>query len=95
MAHDITSSSKWGLTVSIQKTKGMATSGGGGESIDLDDGGHIEMVSDFTYLGSNISAGGSVSAEVSRRLAKASRAFGCLLKPIFQCLALSISAYGV
>ena len=40
------------------------------------DGGHgvIEMVNDFTYLGSNLSADGELSCEVTCRIAKASKA---------------------
>ena len=77
---------KWGLTVNIQKTKGMVMS----EMVSDSDvcpiqveGGEIEMVDCFTYLGSNLSRDGNVMSEVSSRIEKASRAFGCLRGPIF------------
>ena len=56
---------KWGLTVSTQETKGIVM----GEKIcDRDrgllhvDGGEIEMVDCFTYLGSKLSSNGDVMA---------------------------------
>ena len=50
----------------------------------------IEVLNDFTYLGSNISSDGEVGKEVSIRIAKAARAFGCLQKSVFQNSRLSI-----
>ena len=83
----------YGLTVSLQKTKGLVL----GAAVGVDDvspvvvpGGEIEMVSDFTYLGSKLSSDGEISAEVSSRIAKASKAFGCLRVPIFLNHTLSI-----
>ena len=53
--------SEWGLTVNIKKTKGMAM----GEKLSDEDvapvkveGGELEMVKDFTYLGSVVSRDG-------------------------------------
>ena len=46
-------------------------------------GGKIEMVRDFTYLGSKLSSDGEITAEVSCKIAKASKTFGCLRVPIF------------
>lgn len=48
------------------------------------------MVHDFTYLGSTITDDGEVKNEIGTRIAKASRAFGCLQKPIFQNKHLSV-----
>ena len=48
------------------------------------DSGTIELVEDFTYLGSKITEDGEVRKEVATRIGKASRAFGCLQKSIFQ-----------
>lgn len=85
---------KWGLTVSTQKTKGIAL---GGMVCDRDlgslqvDGGEIEMVNCFTYLGSNLSRGGNVMSDVSCRIEKASRAFGCLRGPIFNNSNISVA----
>ena len=50
----------------------------------------IEVVQDFTYLGSNITMDGEVHNEVKARIAEASRAFGCLQRSIFQNHRLSI-----
>ena len=77
---------KFRLTVSIPKTKHMAT---GREITDLDNeeipvhGGEIETVEDFPYLGSMISATGRMDCDVERRIAQASKAFGALRKPVF------------
>ena len=77
----------WGLTVSIVKTKGMVV----GADVDQSavapqrmENGSIEMVDTFPYLGGSITSDGKVTLEVASRIAKASRAFGCLKKPIFQ-----------
>ena len=77
---------EFGLTVSIPKTKLMVT----GRQATADDrtpilvnGGTIENVPEFTYLGSVISTSGRVKPDVDRRIAQASRAFGALCKPVF------------
>ena len=54
------------------------------------EGGKIEIVQDFTYLGSNITRDGEVTDEVKCRIGKAARAFGCLQKRIFQNRCLSV-----
>ena len=84
----------WGLTVSIGKTKGMAT----GDNLREEDvapvqveGGEIEMVDHFTYLGSTLSRDGDVMEDVKCRIAKASRAFGCLRGAIFNNPMLSLT----
>ena len=86
--------SKWGLTVGTQKTKGIVT-GEGSSDRDLGsvqvDGGEIEMVNCFTYLGSNLSRDGNIMPEVSSRIEKATRAFGSLRVPIFNNSNLSIA----
>ena len=83
----------WGMTVSVDKTKGMAV----GRNVAEEDttppqleNGLVEMVDSFQYLGSCIDAGGDMKKEISSRIAKASRAFGSLRKPIFQDKNLSI-----
>ena len=55
------------------------------------EGGTVEVVNHFKYLGSNISRDGEVTVEIDCIIAKASRAFGCLRKPIFQDRNLSIA----
>ena len=45
--------------------------------------GVIAAVDNFTYLGSNFTNDGEVVSEVSAKLGKAPRAFGCLRSSIF------------
>ena len=89
----VSGASEWGVTVSTEKTKGMAM----GERLSEGDvapiqveGGEIEMVEQFTYLGSVLSGDGEIMEDVKSRIAKASRAFGCLRVPIFNNPILSI-----
>ena len=81
----------FGLKLSVEKTKGMIVS----NELDVEPvqvkGGNLCIVDHFQYLGSNISRDGEVTAEIDSRIAKASRAFGCLRKPIFQDTNLSIA----
>ena len=58
-------SEKVGLKLNIQKTKIMAS--GPITSWEID-GETVETVSDFTFLGSNITADGDFSHEIKRRL---------------------------
>ena len=83
--------SQWGLTVSTAKTKAMVVNGVDPPGVRLDSGGDIEVVENFTYLGSTISGSGALDDEVRARLAKASRVFGSLQRPIFQCGCLSVA----
>ena len=89
----VTFASQWGLTVSLQKTKAMAAVVGSShdhhEAVCLANGGNIEFVADFPYLGSTINGDGSLDKEVSYRIAKASCAFGSLLKPMFHSRTIS------
>ena len=76
----------FGLTVSISKTKHIAA---GRETTTPDitplqvNGGTIDIVDEFQYLGSVIAASGRIDSEVERRIAQASRAFGALRKAVF------------
>ena len=54
------------------------------------EGGVVEMVKDFTYLGSTWSADGETAREVDCRIARASKAFGSLRLSIFTNSALSV-----
>ena len=58
-------SEKVGLKLNIQKTKIMASSAITSWQID---GETVETVADFTFLGSQITAGGDCSREIKRRL---------------------------
>ena len=72
---------EWGLTVSTEKTKRMVI----GEELNESDvrpvqveGGSVDVVQDFTYLGANISRHGEITSEVTGRIARTARAFGYL-----------------
>lgn len=77
----------WGLTLSVAKTK-LLVAGVPDNEEELRplvlEGGEIECVSDFKYLGSILEAKGSIVKEVGERIAKASRAFGALREPVFR-----------
>ena len=45
----------------------------------------------FTYLGANISRDGEITSEVTRRIARAARAFECLRVPVFKNKDLSLA----
>ena len=84
----------WGLTMNVNKTKGMIVGRNLNES-DMDpvqvEGGSLEIVDRFTYLGAEICRDGEVSSEVTTRIAKAARAFGCLRKSVFCDETLSVA----
>ena len=84
----------WGMVVSIEKTKGMMVGSGMDEvdtmSLQMEHG-SIEMMNTFPYLGSIVARDGEITSEIASRIAKASRVFGCLRKPIFQNPNLSVS----
>ena len=54
-------------------------------------GGSVDVVQDFTYLGANISRDGEITSEVTRRIARATRVFGCLRVPVFKNKHLSLA----
>ncbi len=76
----------WGLTLSVRKTKLLVAGALGTEDearpIMLE-GGEVECVTNFKYLGSVLEANGGVGMEVRKRIAKTARAFGALKGPIF------------
>ncbi len=76
----------WGLTLSGRKTKLLVAGALGTEDearpIMLE-GGEVECVTNFKYLGSVLEANGGVGMEVGERIAKTARAFGALKGPIF------------
>ena len=74
----VTIAAGWGLTVSLEKTKMMSLGCPEGNLPIPLESGEIAVVDNFTYLESNISNDGEVANEVSARLGKAARAFGCL-----------------
>ena len=77
---------KFGLTVSLPKTKLLVTGHGvtEAERAPIAVGGdHIDCVDEFPYLGSAVMSCGRIEAEVDRRIAGASRAFGALRHGVF------------
>ena len=85
---------EWALTVSTEKTKGMVVGEGLNESdvrpVQVE-GGSVDVVHDFTCLGANISRDGEITSEVTRRIARAARAFGCFRVPVFKNKDLSLA----
>ena len=84
----------FGLTVSIQKTKLMVT----GDNITEEEKAPIlvgtsmiECVDAFTYLGSVVTSNARMDAQVDRRIASASRAFGALCQAVFKDRNLNIT----
>ena len=75
-----------GLRINVGKTKTMSISKSASQRPYLEKdtlettvyGSEIEQVSEFTYLGSNISNDGRIDREISIRIGKASGAFNCL-----------------
>ena len=82
----------WGLTLSTVKTKLLVA--GDSDADDIRplrlDGGEVECVTEFKYLGSIVEAKGGIAQEVGERIAKASKAFGALREPIFRKCDLSL-----
>ena len=85
--------SAWGLTLNIQKTKLLVAGTPRSENLQPLQlaGGSVECVTHFQYLGSVVEAKGGIGKEVCERIAKASRAFGMLKKPVFKDRNLSIT----
>ena len=83
-----------GMTVSLPKTKLMVTGYGVTDEdrapIAVGDG-MVECVDQFAYLGSLVSSSGRIDAEVDRRIANASKAFGALRRAVFKDSDLTIT----
>ena len=78
---------KVGLHINWNKTKIMAIgppSPAANSSVSLDSTTSIEVVQDFTYLGSIISSNGSLLPELQARLSKASSVMGRLNRHLWQ-----------
>ena len=72
---------RFGLTISLDKTKVMHTPVPGSTYVEPDIyvyGSRLDVVTSFVYLGSTISSDGSLDAEIKERISKASGAFGSL-----------------
>ena len=84
----------FGLTLSTTKTKFMVVGHGVTEEEKLPitvEGGMVEHVEHFQYLGSLISENGQVDAEIDRCIARASKAFGALNRAVFRDRNLSVN----
>ena len=85
---------KFGLTVNLLKTK-LLVMGYGLTEEDMASivvgGDTVERVNEFPYLGSVVMSSGRIDAEVDRRLAGASWAFGALRHAIFNDSNLTIT----
>ena len=72
----------WGLTLSLAKTKLVVVGGEGSEDelrLLVLEGGEIESVEEFKYLGSVVDRRGGVMKEVGERIARAPRVFGIII----------------
>lgn len=84
-AQFVNTAAEWGLTVSLEKTKGLVV----GKCMESSSISPIQLPSGAInivrlYLGNNISDDGEVTIEVSTRISKASRTFGFLQQSIFR-----------
>ena len=79
-------SAGWGLTLSVPKTK-LLVAGVGLSPDDVSplqmNGGIVEVVKEFQYLGSLVKAAGGMTGEVEHRIVRASRSFGSLCNAVF------------
>ena len=73
--------SEFGLTISIKKTKIMCQDVTTSPSISIGDS-TLDVVDNFTYLGSNISNSLSLDKELDSRIGKASAAMARLSKRV-------------
>ena len=67
--------SRWGLELSLTSTKVMVVGGDVRPTCFAIARGQIEVVSDFSYLGSNLAADGGIGMEISQRVKAAAFAF--------------------
>ena len=76
----------FGLNINLKKTKVMYTPPVGQVYVEPKitvESNRLGVVDSFVYLGSTLSRNGSLGAEISRRIAKASTAFGKLEKRVW------------
>lgn len=79
---------EFGLTISIKKTKIMGQDVSNIPSISIDE--HtLEVIEEFTYLGSTIPSNLSLDAEINKRIGKASTAMSRLAKRVWENNALT------
>ena len=81
--------SQFGLTISIKKTNILGQDVSSAPSISVGDC-TLDVVKDFTYLGSNISSNLSLDTELNMRIGKASAAMARLTKRVWENTMLTI-----
>ena len=81
--------SQFGLTISIKKTNILGQDVSSAPSISIGDC-TLDVVEDFTYLGSNISSNLSLDTELNMRIGKASTAMARLTKRVWENTMLTI-----
>ena len=81
--------SQFGLTISIKKTNILGQDVSFAPSISIGDC-TLDVVEDFTYLGSNISSNLSLDTELNMRIGKASAAMTRLTKRVWENTMLTI-----
>ena len=79
-----------GMEMSVAKTKVMQT-GEGADDISIDFGarGVVKEVNEFKYLGSLITNDGSMTKEITARIAKAGGVFAAMRRNVFAVKAMS------
>ena len=83
---------RWGLTISVPKTKAMVVSRTDSMQPELQlDSASAEMVNEFKYLGSVLHCNGQADADVKVHIDKVSQAFGNLKRSVFQDRSLSVT----
>ena len=80
---------KWGMAISIEKSKVLAVGGGEVTAPICLNNQTLEEVESFTYLGSSIDKSGKASAEVDIRIEKGGRAYQMWRKKVFRSANLS------
>ena len=83
--------SQFGLTISIKKTNILGQDVSSAPSISIGDC-TLDVVEDFTYLGSNISSNLSLDTELNMRIGKASAAMARLTKRVWENTMLTIKS---
>ena len=78
------SSSTQSLAVSMQEAVGNRTDKSSTLLLPGGQDTYVDIVNDFTYLGSTITTDGKVEEDVTLCIGKAARAFGCLQKAVFK-----------